>query len=295
MAAKLQTVSKQMAAAVATAAPHVVRVSARRRMSASGVALGGGLIATASHVVRNENNIVVATTTGESMPAQLLGRDNTTDLAILKVEETLAKFPIADDVGAVGSLVFALGAPWGDIEATLSVISAVRPNWRTPMGGLLEPYIRTDVTMYPGFSGGPLINAEGHMIGLNSSALARGESVTIPAATVARVANAIAEHGHVARAFLGVSTQMAKLPRAVREEIGRKAGLLVVGVEPDTPAESAGLVMGDTIVAIADHAVQTHDDLLAQLTSDRIGKETPITVLRGGTIQDVPVTLGTHA
>lgn len=288
----LQEISNGFGEIVKAVSPHVVRVEARRRIPASGVVLGNGLIATAHHVVRKETDITIGLEGGETATANLVGRDPTTDLAILKTDATLAKFPIAESIGSVGNLVLAVGRPFKNVRASFGIISTLAGGWQTRMGGAIDHYIENDLVMYPGFSGGPLVNAAGEMIGLNTSAFRRGASVTIPASTVARVAEMIVEHGGVRRGYLGISTQTAKLPDALQNQVGQETGLLIVSVESGSPADDAGLVLGDTIVAFTNNAIRNHDDLLANLTADRIGKKSAVSIVRGGALQSVDVTLG---
>ena len=287
----LQEISNAFGEVVKNVSPHIVRVEARRRIPATGVVLGNGLIATAHHVVRKEKEITIGLEGGETAKADLIGRDPTTDLAILKTEATLAKFPIAESVGSVGNLVLAVGRPGKTVRASFGIIAALGDAWRTGMGGTVDNYIENDLVMYPGFSGGPLINAAGEMIGLNTSALVRGVSLTIPASTVARVAQMIEQHGGVKRGYLGISTQTAKLPKNVREQLEQETGLLIVSVESGSPADAAGLVLGDTIVAFANSPIRNHDDLLANLTGDRIGNKSAVSIVRGGALQSVEVEL----
>ena len=287
----LQEISNAFGEVVKNVSPHIVRVEARRRIPATGVVLGNGLIATAHHVVRKEKEITIGLEGGETAKADLIGRDPTTDLAILKTEATLAKFPIAESVGSVGNLVLAVGRPGKTVRASFGIIAALGDAWRTGMGGTVDNYIENDLAMYPGFSGGPLINAAGEMIGLNTSALVRGVSLTIPASTVARVAQMIEQHGGVKRGYLGISTQTAKLPKNVREQLEQETGLLIVSVESGSPADAAGLVLGDTIVAFANSPIRNHDDLLANLTGDRIGNKSAVSIVRGGALQSVEVEL----
>lgn len=291
----IQTLSNDIAALVAQTSPHIVRVDGRKRLGATGIALGDGIIATADHVIRTEGEITVGTDTESSASAQLIGRDPSTDLAFLKTDATLAKTPVAADSGQVGHLVLALGRPGQSVQATLGIISAIGDSYRTGMGGNIDQYIQTDVVMYPGFSGGPLINAAGEMIGMNTSGFSRGVSLTIPASTVQSVAAQILEHGAIKRGYLGISTQRAKLPRPLREQLHQRTGLLVVGVEADSPAAKAGLVMGDTIIAVANEKVGSHSDLLAQLSAERIGEKTPFTILRGGNLQSLDIAIGERA
>ena len=146
--------------------------------------------------------------------------------------------------------------------------------------------------MYPGFSGGPLVSAGGAMIGMNSSALARGVSLTLPAATLKRVVETLATHGRIKRGFLGVSAQPVRLPQAAAESAGQETGLLLAAVEPDSPADQAGLLLGDTVISLDGQAVRHMDDLMALLSGDRVGTSVPVRVVRGGQVQDVQVTIG---
>lgn len=287
----LQTVSSELAAIVSSTAPHIVRIEGRKRLGATGVVLGDGVIATAHHVVRTDGSVSIGLDNGETVSAELIGRDAATDLAFLKTDADLAKIPVAAAVDPVGSIVLALGRPGRTVQATFGIISAVGGEWRTGMGGVIDQYIQTDVIMYPGFSGGPLVNATGEMVGINTSGLMRGVSLAIPASTVQKAAASIVEHGHIRRGYLGVSTQIVRLPRAFREQLGQKAGLLVVGVEMGSPADAAGVVMGDTLVAVVNQPIGNHHDLLAQLSAERIGEKTPFTIIRGGELQSLNIVI----
>ena len=290
----LQSVTNELAGVVAAASPGVVRVDARHRMPATGIVLSAdGLIITAHHVVQHEE-IKIGLADGTQVKASLVGRDPSTDLALLKAEATglvALGHAAADDLG-VGHLVLALGRPGKTVQATLGIISALGDAWRTPAGGNVDRYIQTDVVMYPGFSGGPLVNAAGHVVGLNTSALNQGVSLAIPASTLKRVADTLATHGKVRRGYLGVSTQRVHLPENIREQLGRKSGLLIIAVDADTPAAASGLVLGDTIVTLDGQAVRTHDDLLALLAGDRVGQKVPMDIIRGGELRTVNVTIG---
>ncbi|MCO5195672.1 MAG: S1C family serine protease [Anaerolineae bacterium] len=288
----LQTISSELAAIVTASAPHIVRIEGRKRLGATGVVLGDGVIATAHHVVRTDGPITIGLESGETASAEMIGRDPSTDLAFLKTDADLAKMPFSATVDPVGSIVLALGRPGRTVQATFGIISAVGGEWRTGMGGVIDQYVQTDVIMYPGFSGGPLVNTAGEMVGLNTSGLMRGVSLAIPFSTVQNAAAAIVEHGHIRRGYLGVSTQIVRLPRAFREQLSQKAGLLVVGVESSSPADEAGVVMGDTLVAVANQSIGNHHDLLAQLSAERIGEKTPFTIIRGGELQSLNVVIG---
>jgi S1-C subfamily serine protease len=283
-----------LAGTVETAGPSVVRVEGRRRLPATGIVWSAeGVIVTANHVVKRDENIGIGLADGQRLTAAVAGRDPSTDLAVLKADASgLAAAERVNGDVQVGHLVLALGRPGRTVQATLGIVSALGDSWRTRMGGQVDRYLQTDVVMYPGFSGGPLVGAGGQVIGLNTSALARGVSLTIPAATVERVTSTLLAHGRMQRGYLGVSTQPARLPAAMKEELDQETGLLVVSVEPGSPAEEGGMVLGDTIVGLGGSAVRQHDDLLALLSGEVVGQKTPIKIVRGGELRTVNVTVG---
>jgi S1-C subfamily serine protease len=291
----LTKVSREMASATTTAGQSIVSVGARRHTPGSGIVYSSdGVIVTANHIIERDDNIQVGLPDGTSLTATLIGRDPTTDLALLRVAGVnmhAATWTAASDV-QVGQLVLALGRPGANIQATLGVLSAVEDGWRTGSGGTIDQYIQTDVLMYPGFSGGPLLAADGSFIGLNSSALVRGASVTIPGATVSRVAQTVLQHGHVKRGYLGVSAQPVKLPTALAKSLEQETGLLIASVESGSPAETAGLLLGDTLVSFAGVTIGNMDDLMAALSGDRIGTSVEARIIRGGEVHQQSVTIG---
>jgi S1-C subfamily serine protease len=291
----LRNLSDDLAATVETAGSGVVRVEARRRLPASGIVWSSdGVVVTAHHVIERDENINVGAAGGETVAAALVGRDPTTDLAVLRVEGVdLAPPTWAEPEGlSVGHLVLGLGRPGQTAQATLGIVSALGEGWRTPAGGRVEPYLQTDLVMYPGFSGGPLVDAAGAVLGLNTSALLRGISLSVPTPTVRQVVETLLAHGQVRRGYLGVGAQPARLPADLAEGLGQETGLLLVSVEPGAPAAEAGLTLGDTIVALDGQAVRHMDELLALLGSDRVGASVPVRILRGGQTQELAVTIG---
>ncbi len=186
----LSQLSDALAAAVESAGASVVRVEGRRRIPASGVVWSAdGVIVTAHHVVEQDDDIGIGLPDGREVTATLIGRDPTTDLALLRAQATAlqpAQWASAEEL-KVGHLALALARPGQNTMATLGIVSALSKDWRTPTGGQLDHYLQTDIVMYPGFSGGPLVSAKGQVMGMNTSALLRGISLAIPAATVRRV------------------------------------------------------------------------------------------------------------
>lgn len=295
MAEFLQNLSNDLAATVENAGASIVRVEARRRQPASGIVWSAdGLIVTAHHVVERDENIRVGLPDGLVVTASLVGRDPTTDIALLRAQ-TSGLQPAAwaeGDSLRVGHLVVAIGRPEESVQATLGIISALDSEWRTMAGGKIEQFIQTDVVMYPGFSGGALVSAAGSVVGMNSSALVRGISVTLPVAALRRVAGVLLAHGRVRRGYLGVSAQPVRLPASVAGALGQETGLLLISVEAGSPADQGGLMLGDVLVGVNGERVRHMDDLLTALSGDTVGKRIPISVVRGGKTQEVSVTVG---
>lgn len=295
MAKSLMGVSDELAELVKQSSAAVVRVEGRRRTNASGIVWSAdGHIVTANHVIRRDDGIAVGLDNGESLPATLVGRDESTDVALLKIDATdLSPMTHATESEmAVGHLVVALGRPGKTVQATVGIVSALGGGWRTGMGGEIDNYVQTDVIMYPGFSGGPLVGAGGRLLGMNTSGFGQGVSLTIPHTTLSRVADSLRAHGRIQRGYLGVSTQRVRLPENIQAELNQRAGLLIVSVEPSSPADEGGLTLGDTIVSVSGQPIRTHDDLLAALTGDAVGQKEAIRVLRGGQLQELVVKIG---
>ena len=295
MSTILADVSDDLAKTVETAAQSVVRVEARRRLPASGIMWSAeGVVVTANHVVERDDKLRVGLPSGDSVDAELAGRDPTTDLAVLRTDATdVAPLPLVEPSDIrVGNLVLALGRPGKNVQATMGMVSALGKSWRTGAGGAVDRYVQTDVVMYPGFSGGPLVDASGRGAGLNSSALMRGFNVALPVPTLRRVVDALLTHGRVSRGYLGVGAQPARLPQTVADEVGQESGLLVVSVEPGSPAEDAGILMGDTIVSVAGEAARHMDDLLGFLSGDAVGKSVQVKIVRTGQTEEITVTVG---
>ena len=292
----LVELSDALADSAEKAGKATVLVNARRRIPASGIVYASDLILTADHIVEQEKDITVILADGTETSAQVVGRDAGSDLAVLKLERaagTVAE--VTKSPARLGQIALTVGRPSRDgIEASLGTVSAIGGPIRTGHGGMLERYIRTDSISYPGFSGGPLVAADGTVLGLNTSGLARGAAITIPADIAWKVAEALARHGHIKRGYLGIRSQTVEISNASQKTLKRdqSAGLLVVGVENDSPASKGGLIVGDILVAVAGVPVLHHDELFARLSGDVAGKSTPIEILRGGQLQTLNVLIG---
>ena len=220
MANPLTDFSNGLTAAVEKAAASTILVDARKRYPASGIAYADDLVLTADHVVTREDDIKVLLPDGRSLPATIAGRDPGSDLALLRLaEKALAPAATSDSI-KVGQLVLALGRPSSaGMQASWGIVTAISGPTRTFRGGLLDEYVQTETTPYPGFSGGPLINTEGEVLGLNTSGLTRGSSLTIPVKVAWRLAEALTTHGTVKRGYLGVRTQPVDVSEAARQAL----------------------------------------------------------------------------
>jgi S1-C subfamily serine protease len=291
----LAALSDDLAGAVEHAGRSIVAIHARRRIPSSGIVWQQGVVVTASHTISREEDITLTLPDGGSVPAVLAGRDESTDLAVLRTE---ADTPAAEQgaAGALrpGSIVLAVGRPGGGVTASLGLVSAVGGEWRTWQGGRIDRFVRLDLAIYDGFSGGALVEAGGRVLGLNTSGLARGMPLTIPATTVDRVAGRVLKGGRVTRGYLGLASQPVRLPDGLRHALHLTGdfGLVVVNVEPDGPADRAGVLLGDILIALDEGPVTDPRDVLAALTPEKVGQSIRARVLRGGEPTDVSITVG---
>ncbi len=294
----LTGLSQAMAAAVEKAAGYTVLVNARKRLPASGLAVARDLVLTADHAVEREEDISVMLADGSLVAASLAGRDPASDLALLRLAQAdLVPAQPAPDEGRVGQLGLAAARPSPEgMQAALALISAIGGPARTRRGGLLRRYFRLDAVPYPGFSGGPLVDGGGLVLGINTSGLAGGAFLSIPASLAWETAEALKQHGRIKRGYLGVRSQPVELSPAAQAALKREqaTGLLLVGVDHDSPAGKAGMIVGDILVAIEGQIIADPDDLMTVLSSDLAGRNAAVEVLRGGQPLNLTVLVGEH-
>lgn len=290
--------SNILADAAARAGAWTVLVDARHRIPASGIALKADQVLTANHAVERDEDINILLPDGSHQGAKVAGRDAGSDLTLLQLEQpTATPAEFATEEPRVGQIVLALARPTPEgIQASLGVISAIGGPVRTGRGTRLERYYRTDATPLPGFSGGPLINAAGQALGLTTSGFGTDTAITIPAKVAQQVAETLAQHGRVLRGHLGIRSQLVELSAAAQQALGREqaSGLLLVGLESDSSGSQAGMIVGDILVGMSDQVISDHEDLLAYLYGDVVGKEAAATILRGGQPVTITVTVGAH-
>ena len=287
----LQSLSNDLAAAVERAGRVVFGVNGRARLGSTGVHWRSGLVVTADHTVHVDEDVTITGPDGRAMTARVAGRDPTLDIAILKVDSPgVAVADVADsDEVRVGHIVLALGA---GPRASWGVVSSIGDG--RPGGSASNALLHLDLTLYPGFSGGPLIDVQGRVVGINTSSASRHRQLAIPAAAVNRVVDGLLRRGRIPRAYLGVSTQPVRLPEPVRQRLNleQRTAVIVVEVQPGSPAAAAGLTIGDVIVSLGALSIADPTDLKSALRPDRVGESITASVLRGGEPRDLPVTVG---
>jgi S1-C subfamily serine protease len=286
----LLALSNDLAAAVEHTARFVVGVNGRRRLGSTGVHWRPGLIVTADHTVEVDEDISVTAADGRTLPATVAGRDAAIDIAILRVSpEDLAVAEVAAEPARVGHIVLAVGrgprASWG-------VVSAIGDGRR----GRAErgDWLSLDLTLYPGFSGGPLIDPRGRVVGITTSGASRHFQVAIPAATVNQVLDELGRRGRIPRAWVGVGTQPVRLSEALRERLGtdQRSAVIIVDVQPESPASAAGLMLGDILVSLGGARITEPDDLRTVLRPHQVGETVTLSVARGGEPREIRLTVG---
>ena len=291
----LAMLSEQLADAVATAGAALVAVHARPRLPSTGVHWKDGLVVTTEGTIRREDDIAVTLPDGRRIPATLAGRDRGSDLAVLRIASGSLPVATLGDPATLrpGHLVLALARlDAGGPRAAFGAVSATGGKWRCWKGGEIDSWLQSDLDIYPGFGGGPLVDATGRIHGVNSGGLSRTLATTIPVATVNRVMTQLLERGYVARGWIGAAMQPVRLDPATQQRLKREAGLLLLSVEPDAPASRAGLLVGDIVVAIDRKDLDGFDQLLDVLGGDVVGKKLKLEVVRAGQPVSVEVVIG---
>ncbi|MGH2412044.1 MAG: S1C family serine protease, partial [Chloroflexota bacterium] len=295
----LAAISKELAEAVDLAGKSIVAVRARRHVAAAGIVWASGVVVTANHVVEQEEDITLILPGGKEAKATLAGRDPGTDLAVLRVDAPgLVPATLGDSARLrVGQFTLAVARPGGEgLAASSGIVSAISGGWRTWKGGTVDALIKIDLTLYPGFSGGPLVDAAGQVVGLKTSCLSRGGSLTIPTSTIARVVEALLARGKISRGYLGVGLQPVRLPEDLRRTLSltQAGGLMLVRVEEQGPGARGGLLLGDILITLKEKPVEDTNHVQDQLGPESVGTGFPARVIRGGALHSLTLTVGEH-
>ena len=300
MSAELIALSNALAQATDRAAASTVAVHTEPRGSSSGVVWRRGVIVTAEHSLRRDEDIQVTLPDGRAVPASLAGRDASTDLAVLKCAEVTSPGEETIDISSIkpGSLALVVGRTRASGPvAALGAVSLVVAERRAWTGAALAPYIRLDISVQPTAVGGAVIDAHGGLMGIATPRFARFGAIAVPAPTVNRVVDVLLQKGRIPHGYLGVGLQPVRLPDALRRTLKRddKTAAIVLEVEPEGPAHKAGIVIGDILVALAGHAITRLEDVHGQLGAESIGKSLPIRFIRGGTLQEANIVVSERA
>jgi S1-C subfamily serine protease len=294
MSEALIELSNALAAATERAAIHIVAVHTGPRGSSSGVIWRAGIIVTAEHALRSDEEIKVTLPEQRVVSATLVGRDATTDLAVLKCAEAASPVPAFGDAAALaaGHLTLVVGRTRasGPVAAlaAVSLAAAERRQWG---GATLSPYIRLDVGLQPTAIGGAVVDARGNVVGIATPKFAGFGAIAIPAATVNHVADALLSKGRIPRGYLGVGLQPIRLPAELKQSTHRKGktATIVLDVAADGPAHKAGLLIGDLLLTLDGHEVLHPGDVHSTLGPDSIGKTFVAQLLRGGELREVRI------
>ena len=280
-----RAVDAALAGAVTAAGPSVVYVS-RGRRGGTGIAWSDELVITASFHTPDRTRVGVGRPDGtlDERDADVIGRDPGTDVALLRVAGGGLQPAVLRELDglAVGNLALALARPGRSVRASLRAIGVLGPEVRTPWGGRLERYVETDRQLPRGFAGGPLVDGDGKVIGMNTRTLVRGADLAIPVVTLRRIVDELVQHGGVRRGYLGVGAYPAR------------GGALVASIEDGAPAATAGVLVGDLIVELDGVAIDGPDGLRTVL-GDRPGKAVKLVLTRAGQRVELDVTIGSRA
>jgi S1-C subfamily serine protease len=297
MSAGWTAISNALAEATERVGAHTVAVHTEARGSSSGVIWRPGLVVTAEHSLRRDEEIQVTLPNGSVASAKLVGRDPSTDLALLKCEEAKSPSSTLGDTGAFkpGQLTLVVGRTRASgAVAALGVVSLVANSRRMWGGTAVSPYVRLDVVLQRTSVGGAVVNANGQVAGFATPKFAPAGALALPVSTVNRVVDTLLTKGHVPRGYLGVALQPIRLPEDLRDALRRreKAAAMVLEVEPDGPAHKAGVVIGDILIGLNGKPVMRLEDVQAHLHGEQIGQTVNAEFLRGGVRREASIVIG---
>jgi serine protease Do len=298
MPTELSELSNALAQTTDRAAASVVAIHTESRGSSSGVVWRPGVIGTADHALRRDDDIQATLPDGRVVSAVLAGRDPSTDIAVLTCPEiTAAAVPTFGDAGTLrpGNLTLVIGRTRASGPvAALGVVGLVASDRRTWTGTSLAPYVRLDVGLQPTAVGGAVIDAHGGAVGMATPRFARFGAIVVPMRAINRIADTLIAKGRMPHGYLGLGLQSLHLPEALRATLRQSAttAAIVLEVEPDGPAHKAGIIIGDILVTLAGHPLTRLTDVQVQLTADAIGKSLPLTFVRGGSVREATIVVG---
>lgn len=288
--ADVSTACREVTSSVAAS---VVQVHGRPRRPASALVVAAERVLTTNHSVEWEEDISVKLADGRTLVGSVAGRDAATDLVLLRVpglDAPAASF--SADTPDTGQLGLIVGRTWGGhLRARLTTLTRIEGPVRIGSGRTLERVLSLDAGPYPGFSGSAVVLPDGHIAGLATAGILRGTGLAVPAATLSATIEGLERHGSVRRGYLGITSQPVQIPETQRAGRDQSHGLLVLGLAENGPAATAGVMVGDILVAFDGEGIEDPEHLLARLSGDRIGQTVPLTAIRGRSLSDVPVVI----
>jgi len=292
MASSLVSLSNELASLVESSAAPVVAVHGRPRFNSSGVHWSPGIVVTAEHTLRHDDDIVVRTGAGDELRAEIAGRDPGTDLAVLRIKDlTIPTAPKSEDSRhRPGDLIVAVGRNKNSANAALGVISSLGAASQTWRGGKLDQVIRLDLALHPVASGGAVVDSSGKLIGIATPILSRAAVFAVPNATVERVVQALLAHGRLPQGYLGAGLQPIRLPEHLTKSLGLAigGGLMTVSVDQNAPAGKAGLMIGDVLFELNNQFVD-RPEAVRPLLAESVGKTISARILRGGKLVNLEI------
>lgn len=296
MSTILSDLSNEISSAATVASSTVVTILGRPRISSSGIVWRPGLVVTSDAGLRRDEEIKILLPDGSTVPATLKGRDPSTDLAVLACD-TAQTVPAAFSCNPpkLGELVLTVGRTMdtGPI-VTMGVVSGTASEWRTWRGAKLDEFVRLDINLYPTSVGGAVVDSTGSVLGIVAGGLSRSSVLAITRRTIDRVAEALSSRGRIARGYIGIGVQTVAIPQALREQLNlsQETGIMTLSVEDNGPAGRAGIMMGDVLVSLGSHAMTSPEALHAILDPSSVGKQLSASVLRGGALHQLTITVG---
>ena len=292
----LAELSSALTTLATAGAASVVRVDGRRGAPASGVAWSDdGLVAAPHHAIEWDDDVRVGLPDGGTVDAEVVGRDATTDVALLRARGTrLAPAAFGEPAAVAGQLVIGVSRPGRTHRVALGLVGRAAGEWRTPAGGRIDRFVETTLARIAGLSGSLVLDPTGSAMGMATAGLLRGLAMVVPAATLRRVIGSLIAHGHVPRGYLGIATFPIRLPTAAAASAGQAGAVLVSAVEEGSPAATAGLLLGDAILALGGDPIDDPHALLAHLEPERIGAALAVRLLRAGEPRELTLTVGSR-
>jgi S1-C subfamily serine protease len=292
MASSLVSLSNELASLVESSAAPVVAVHGRPRFNSSGVHWSPGIVVTAEHTLRHDDDIVVRTGAGDELRAEIAGRDPGTDLAVLRIKDlTIPTAPKSEDSRhRPGNLIVVVGRNKNSANAALGVISSLGAASQTWRGGKLDQVIRLDIALHPVASGGAVVDSSGKLIGIATPILSRAAVFAVPNTTVERVVQALLAHGRLPQGYLGAGLQPIRLPEHLTKSLGLAigGGLMTVSVDQNAPAGKAGLMIGDVLFELNNQFVD-RPEAVRPLLAESVGKTISARILRGGKLVNLEI------